>query len=57
MSKEHVNYQQEAVRRLADERWRAYVDASAVGSSEDETVEPLSAEELVKLSQASREDG
>jgi predicted DNA-binding ribbon-helix-helix protein len=46
-----------ALRKRADERWRAFADASSVGSPTDPTAKPLSAEELVKLSQALREDG
>lgn len=46
-----------ALRKRADQRWRAFTDASSVGSENDATVKPLSAKELVKLSQAFREDG
>jgi len=46
-----------ALRKRADERWRAFADASSVGSENDATAKPLSAKELVKLSQAFREDG
>ena len=46
-----------ALRKRADQRWRAFADASSVGSPMGLTAEPLSADELVKLSQAFREDG
>jgi predicted DNA-binding ribbon-helix-helix protein len=46
-----------ALRKRADQRWQAFADASSVGSESEATAEPLSANELVKLSQAFREDG
>jgi predicted DNA-binding ribbon-helix-helix protein len=49
-----------ALRKRADQRWQAFVDASSVGGRElnpDAAAEPLSRDELVKLSQAFREDG
>jgi predicted DNA-binding ribbon-helix-helix protein len=50
-----------ALRKLANERWRAFADASSTGSSNGakakSKAKPLTAEDLVKLSQASREDG
>ncbi len=49
-----------ALRKLADQRWQAFADASSTGSSNGakakSKAKPLTAEELVKLSQASRED-
>ena len=45
-----------ALRKRADERWRAFADASSTGSSNGAKAKPLTAEELVKLSQASREE-
>jgi len=46
-----------ALRKLADQRWQAFADASSTGSSNGaKKVKPLTAEELVKLSQASREE-
>jgi predicted DNA-binding ribbon-helix-helix protein len=48
-----------ALRKRADQRWQAFADASSVGGRElnpDAAAEPLSGDELVKLSQASRED-
>jgi predicted DNA-binding ribbon-helix-helix protein len=46
-----------ALRKRADQRWRAFADASSVGSENGATAKPLSAKELVELSQAFREDG
>jgi hypothetical protein len=46
-----------ALRKRADQRWRAFVDASSVGGRElnpDAAAEPLSGDELVKLIQAFR---
>ncbi len=49
-----------ALRKRADERWQAFTDASSAGHGpepdRDATAKPLSAKELVKLSQALRED-
>ena len=49
-----------ALRKLADERWQAFADASSTGSSNGakakSKAKPLTAEELVKLSRASREE-
>ena len=45
-----------ALRKRADERWLAFADASSTGSSNGARAKPLSAKELVKLSQAFREE-
>ncbi len=45
-----------ALRKRADERWRAFADAGPTGLDANATAEPLSGQELVRLSQAFRED-
>jgi hypothetical protein len=48
------------LRKRADQRWQAFVDASSVGGRElnpDAAAGPLSGDELVKLIRTSREDG